>query len=75
MKKILFAALLSLSFIACNNGETGDKPATGDTTNTSSETDLARDLQQLADSGDKIIDTIKQMKDTILPLIPMKKMK
>ncbi len=67
MKRFLLVSLFALSLTACNNTEKTKTENKADTTSsTPSEADVAKDLQEKADSD------IRQM-DTLLHLLPVPK--
>lgn len=67
MKRFLLVSLITLSLAACNNTEKTKTENKGDTTNnTPSEADVAKDLQQMADSD-------AHQADTLLHLLPVPK--
>ncbi|MBL7750903.1 MAG: hypothetical protein JNN29_05945 [Chitinophagaceae bacterium] len=67
MKRILLVSLFALSLAACNNTENTKTENKADTTNaTPSEADVAKDLQEMADSD-------AHQADTLLKLLPVPK--
>ncbi|MDX1954887.1 MAG: hypothetical protein SFU20_05085 [Chitinophagaceae bacterium] len=67
MKKFLLVSLFALSLAACNNSEKNKTENKADTANsTPSEADVAKDLQQMADSDAHRV-------DTLLHLLPVPK--
>lgn len=74
MKRILLVFLVASVMVACNNSADSAQGGKSDTSaNTPSEADIAKDLQQMADSPDHYADSLTKVADTLKKLIPMPK--
>lgn len=72
MKRFLLVSLFAVALAACNNSSETGSEGKSDTSNaTPSEADIAKDLQQMADSPNASADTLLKTADTLRKLVPM----